>query len=71
MTQNQQILSALKHGETLTPMDALDRFGCFRLAARVLDLKHQGHDIQTRYITQGNKTFVEYSLPGTVKKLSF
>lgn len=44
MSQNEQILDALKRGP-LTPLDALERFGCFRLAARVGELREQGHSI--------------------------
>lgn len=38
-SQNTQILKALKKGARITPMDALKRFGCFRLGARIADLK--------------------------------
>ncbi|MDE2098546.1 MAG: hypothetical protein KGL39_14930 [Patescibacteria group bacterium] len=42
------ILSALRRGDTITGMDALNRFGTFRLGARIFDLKHGIHD-GTRY----------------------
>jgi hypothetical protein len=32
-------------GNTITPLDALQNYGCFRLAARISDLKNQGHAI--------------------------
>ena len=44
-TQNQMILSYLQKGKSLTAMDALKLFGCFRLAARVSDLKEMGKKI--------------------------
>ena len=47
MTQNELIKQALERGETLTPLDALDRFGCFRLGARIYDLKKEGMAIQS------------------------
>lgn len=47
MSQRNEILEALKQGETLTPLDALQRFGCFRLAARISDLKADGYQIET------------------------
>lgn len=34
-SQSVQIKAALLRGETLTPLDALRRFGCFRLGARI------------------------------------
>lgn len=43
-SQTQQILEALKNGETLTPLGALNRFGCFRLGARVYELRHGEYD---------------------------
>lgn len=45
MSQTADILAALRAGHALTPMDALDRFGCFRLAARVAELRAEGHQI--------------------------
>lgn len=44
-SQLENILQALKDGEILTPLDALDRFGCFRLGARIKDLRQLGHHI--------------------------
>lgn len=42
----------LKKGETITALDALNLCGCFRLAARIHDLKHKrGLDIVTDKIT--------------------
>lgn len=45
MSQNDQILAALKRGRAITPLEALHEWGCFRLASRVLDLRQQGHAI--------------------------
>ena len=46
MTQNEQILAWLKAGKTLTPLDALNHFGCFRLSARIYELKELGWPIE-------------------------
>lgn len=43
-SQTSQILEALKNGDTLTPLDALNRFGCFRIGARVWELRHGKYD---------------------------
>jgi hypothetical protein len=59
MTQNEQILAALKRGP-LTPLEALERFGCFRLAARVGELRQQGHSIVTTTAEAGGKSFARY-----------
>jgi len=31
----------------ITPMEALDAYGCFRLAARIYELRKDGHQIVT------------------------
>jgi hypothetical protein len=38
-SQNERILAYLKTGKTLTPLNAFRMFGCFRLAARIWDLR--------------------------------
>ena len=64
MSQNTQILNHLKSGKKLTPIDALNKFGCFRLSARILDLRKGGHNIITENVTKKGKTFAEYSYGG-------
>lgn len=61
-TQTEWILDALKRGP-VTAMDALDGCGCFRLAARINDLRQAGHDIETidRRLPNG-KVVAEYHL---------
>lgn len=44
-SQNEQILNYLQKGKSLTAMDALRLFGCFRLAARIRNLKDDGKKI--------------------------
>jgi hypothetical protein len=60
--QCEQILKYLKNGQTLTAVEALDRFGCFRLAARVSDLRDQGHQILTSWESNGEKRWARYSI---------
>ena len=62
LTQNQRILDYLKSGKTLTPLTALKKFGCFRLSARIFNLREQGNAILTKNVTRKGKTFAEYSL---------
>lgn len=62
MTQTQWILDALQRGP-LTPLDALNGCGCFRLAARIGDLRQAGHPIETTHLTLPNgKTIAQYHL---------
>ena len=51
-SQNDAILAALKRGP-ITPAGAVT-IGCYRLAARIRDLREQGHDIRTELITNRN-----------------
>lgn len=44
------ILADLKRGRKITPISALEDYGCFRLGARVYDLKRKGHPITTEMI---------------------
>ena len=45
-TQRQQVLTALQAGRRLTPDDAIKEFRCYRLAARIHDLRKAGVQIE-------------------------
>ena len=40
--------------------DALKKYGCFRLASRISDLRKSGMNIDVRLMVKGNKKFAEY-----------
>jgi len=62
-TQANQILGYLRGGHRVTAIDALNLFGCFRLAARVCELRKAGWPITERKIkTTTGKRVAEYSL---------
>jgi len=66
--QMQQILEHLEAGNSLTPLDALNLFGCFRLSARIKDLRDAGYEIDTEYpITLDRKRYAIYTLKTAVK----
>lgn len=52
-TQTQKIKAALDAGRKITAQDALRDFGCFRLAARISDLKAAGYPVDRRMIQTG------------------
>lgn len=54
-SQCAKILARLQAGKTITPLEALDEFGCNRLAARVADLRKGGHAIHSKLITVFNR----------------
>jgi len=62
--QSNRILEYLKEGNSVTPMDALRLFGCFRLSARIFDLKSSGSNIRTIMIMDKDtgKRFASYKL---------
>lgn len=45
-TQTDHILAHLRAGYSLTPLEAMDLFGCIRLAARIYDLRQDGWPIE-------------------------
>lgn len=64
-TQLDAIREALVAGDRLTPIDALRRFGCFRLGARVFDLREAGLDIRTELVeVSPGKRVARYYLAG-------
>ena len=62
MTQNESILAYLKTGHHLSALDALHLFGCFRPAARVHNLRAEGHDIDSYTGASGGKKYTVYFL---------
>lgn len=62
--QANQILKYLRTGKSLTPLEALVKFSCFRLAARVLELKKRGIKIKTttKINKLTKKKFASYSI---------
>lgn len=53
----------LLDGNTITSLEALQRFGCMRLASRICDLREKGLDIATKKVqTESGKYVTEYSI---------
>ena len=55
-----KIESWLLRGYKLTPLQALEKWGCMRLGARIYELRKDGMDIKTTPITRNGKTFAQY-----------
>ena len=60
-TQCEFLLQYLQKFGSITPLEALNAFGCFRLSARVADLRADGHVINTE-IHKGKKNYAIYRL---------
>lgn len=61
-SQNQMVLKHLQSGKSLSPLEALELYGIFRLGARVWDLKKQEIPIVTKMVTKNGKRFASYML---------
>ena len=62
-SQTKAILAYMKAGNGITPMEALHLCGCFRLSARIADIKKLGHAIKTEKVkVEGGKYVARYSL---------
>ena len=47
-TQTQKIIKyLLRHPKGITQADAIQRFGCYRLSARIFDIKEAGYNVTT------------------------
>lgn len=59
-SQNKTILQMLLDGMNVTPMDALNACGCFRLSARIFDLRAKGYDIKTDMVEVNGSRIAQY-----------
>lgn len=50
LSDKKKVLNHLMAHGDITPMEALSRYGCYRLGARIFDLRKEGYDIETKQI---------------------
>lgn len=60
MDQVTQIKNHLFRYGTITPLQAMSKYGIMRLAARIYDLREAGLRIETETVTKGNKHWARY-----------
>jgi len=58
-SQRMQILNDLKLGYAISPINALQSYGCFRLASVIHRLRKQGYKIET---VTGKNNYASYKL---------
>jgi hypothetical protein len=69
ISQKALILVHLRYGDGLQPLEALNKYGCNRLAARIRDLRRDGWDITTKIVTTpSGKRVARYSLTDPAQK---
>ena len=61
-SQNALIKGWLLNGYSITPMEALNLFGCFRLSARIANLRDEGMLVVTDMVTINDKRVARYYL---------
>jgi hypothetical protein len=61
-SQNALIKGWLLNGYSITPMEALNMFGCFRLSARIANLRDEGLAVVTDMVTINDKRVARYYL---------
>lgn len=55
-------MAHLQSGKSITPLEALNLYGCFRLGARIWDLRNEGYDIEMELVNYNGKRFACYHL---------
>jgi len=61
-SQEKQIRDYLLTGKSLTPLEALTLFGCFRLSARIFNLIGYGVPIESKIIQLNGKRVAQYTI---------
>lgn len=59
----EKLLALLERGRSVTSAEAMNRWGTMRIAARVRDLRKEGHDIKSIPVRLNGKNLVRYRLP--------
>lgn len=69
ITQDMAVLKLLQERGKINPLEALREIGCFRLSARIHQLRKEGYSIVTKRISTmgrfGKVNFAEYHLDNT------
>ena len=70
ISQRKLILDYLRVTGSITPIDALEQLGCFRLSARIKELRDMGYDIRTVKEHRYGKHYARYYWKGRTDDLS-
>ncbi len=62
MSKCDRIRSWLRDGRAITSVEALNRFGCMRLAARIHEIRQQGLPIITERVQRNGATVARYRM---------
>ena len=59
-SHNGVVLRHLRAGKRITAYEAVQRYGIYRLAARINDLRKAGHDIKSEDVRDGSRNWAVY-----------
>jgi hypothetical protein len=62
MSVSHKLEAWLLKGKTITALQALNKWGCMRLSARINELRNDGFPILTDSVKQNGKVFARYRL---------
>lgn len=62
LSQLNMVREHLLNGNTITPIEALNMFGAFRLSHIIYVLRNEGMDIETHTIDDGVRRYAKYKL---------
>lgn len=62
LTQEAAILAHLKTGASISSLEALNQYGCFRLASVIFNLRKAGYAIKSTQGRHAEKRFAVYRL---------
>lgn len=52
LSQREKILKWLLSGKTITSIEAILKFGCTRLSARIYEIRDMGHIVDSKMVTK-------------------
>ena len=58
-TKQEKVLTHLQTYGSITPLEALEKYGSFRLGALIFNLRKEGYDIETNIIPK--KGYAKYT----------
>lgn len=58
-SQTDRILEHMLAGNSITPLEALNKFGCLRLGARIADIKARGYLVYSEFVTTASEKKVK------------
>jgi hypothetical protein len=62
VSQRLQVQRHLAKGLSITPLQALEKFGCLTLSQRIGEIKRDGFKVQSTMIEVGGKRVASYTM---------